>query len=114
MFTSVLLLAKLSTMTVASPPPGVVRLPAPKTDNVVLPDGTLSVTCVVQSHVPAGIFTVVVEATTLLKAFCTSVCEQDGALIICARPSEGRRASKTKQASWRPRRTVNFSAVQRA
>ena len=47
-----------SMITVTSPPPVTVRFPAPKTDKVVLPDGTFRETCVVQWQVPAGILTV--------------------------------------------------------
>src|ERR1035438_8868698 len=71
-------------MTVESPPPVVVRFPAPRIDSVVLPAGTMSVTWLVHVQVPAGTFTVVVEETTELNAVCTSVEEQLAALIVWA------------------------------
>src|ERR1700722_13636293 len=78
-------------MTVRSPPPVVVRPPAPRTESAVLPDGTVSVTCVVQAHVPAGILTVTVELVIALNAVCTSDALQLAALIVCPMPGRALR-----------------------
>jgi hypothetical protein len=61
-----------------------VQVPAPETVSVVLPDGTLRVTFVVQLQIPAGMFTVVVEFTTELNAACTSELLQLAAFMVCA------------------------------
>jgi hypothetical protein len=54
-------------------------------ESVVLPEGIVRVTGVVQLvTLHAGIFTVVVEITTAEKAACTSVEEQLAALMTCA------------------------------
>jgi hypothetical protein len=63
----------LSIMLVTSPPPTVLRLPAPRMESVVLPEGTTKVICEVQVQVPDGMLTVVVEEVTEFKAFCTSL-----------------------------------------
>jgi hypothetical protein len=61
---------KLSMMTVWSFPPTVDRLPAPRIESVVEPDGIVRVTWVAHPTPPeqAGMFTVVVELTTELNA----------------------------------------------
>jgi hypothetical protein len=85
-----------STMSVASlhDAAGVpAQVPAPITERDLLPDGTFRVTFAVQWQVPAGIFTIVVEAATALNAFCTSVCEQLAALMACARAFRPQRAT---------------------
>lgn len=53
-------------------------------ESIVLPEGTVNVTRLVQVHVPAGMLTVVVELVTELNALCTSVALQVAALITCA------------------------------
>jgi hypothetical protein len=54
-------------------------------ESVVLPEGIVRVTGVVQLVTPhAGIFTVVVEIPTAENAACTSVDEQLAALMTCA------------------------------
>lgn len=53
-----------SMITVASPPPTTDWLPAPIIVSAALPDGTVQEIEVVHVQVPAGMFTVVVEAAT--------------------------------------------------
>jgi hypothetical protein len=61
----------------------VVKLPAPKTESVVLPVGTLKVACVAHVQVPAGMLTVVVDIVTALNAAWTSELLQLAAVMVC-------------------------------
>jgi hypothetical protein len=54
----------------------------PCTVREAFPLGIANETGVVQSQVPLGMFTVVVEAVTALKAACTSLALQEFALIV--------------------------------